>query len=163
MAPSKQQDTREETRKQTSHRRREEIRNRRVLIGLAVVAALVVVLIAAGVISELVIKPSQPVATVANAKIGLREYQKRVKFDWFQAGQVTDPQGTSLKTLDTMVDDQLLREQAQQRGITVSDDEINETIEKSFGYLPRAANTGALADTRSGRDAEHRAHRHTGP
>jgi len=135
MAPSKQQDTREETRKQTSHRRREEIRNRRVLIGLAVVAALVVVLIAAGVISELVIKPSQPVATVANAKIGLREYQKRVKFDWFQAGQVTDPQGTSLKTLDTMVDDQLLREQAQQRGITVSDDEINETLEKSFGYL----------------------------
>ena len=74
-------------------------------------------------------------ATVANAKIGLRDYQKRVKFDWFQAGQVTDPQGTSLKTLDTMVDDQLLREQAQQRGITVSDDEINETIEKSFGYL----------------------------
>ena len=135
MAPSKQQDTREETRKQTSHRRREEIANRRVLIGLAVVAALVVVLIAAGVISELVIKPSQPVATVANAKISLREYQKRVKFDWFQAGQVTDPQGTSLKTLDSMVDDQLLREQAQQRGITVSDDEINETIEKSFGYL----------------------------
>jgi hypothetical protein len=99
------------------------------------VAALVVLLIAAGVINELVIKPSQPVATVANAKIGLREYQKRVKFDWFQAGQVTDPQGTSLKTLDSMVDDQLLREQAMQRGITVSDDEINETIEKSFGYL----------------------------
>ena len=98
-----------------------------------------VLLIAAGVIKELVIKPSQPVATVANAKIGLRDYQKRVKFDWFQAGQVTDPQGTSLQTLDSMVDDQLLREQAQQRGITVTDDEINETIEKSFGYLPRAA------------------------
>ena len=98
-----------------------------------------------------------------NAKIGLRDYQKRVKFDWFQAGQVTDPQGTSLKMLDTMVDDQLLREQAQQRGITVSDDEINETIEKSFGYLPRAADAGALADTRSGRDAEHRANRDAGP
>lgn len=135
MAPSKQQDSREETRKQLSHRRREEIRNRQALIGLAIVAALVVLLIAAGVINELVIKPSQPVATVANAKIGLRDYQKRVKFDWFRAGQVTDPQGTSLKTLDTMVDEQLLREQAKQRGITVSDDEINTAIEKSFGYL----------------------------
>ena len=105
------------------------------IIGLAAVAALVVLLIAAGVIMELVVKPSRPVATVDNAKIGLRDYQKRVKFDWFQAGQVTDPQGTSLKTLDTMVDEQLLRGQAQQRGITVSEDEINETIEKSFGYL----------------------------
>ena len=135
MAPSKQTETRELSRKEHSRRRRDEDRNRWVLIGLAVVAGLVVLLIAAGVISELVIKPSQPVAMVANAKIGLRDYQKRVKFDWFQAGQVTDPQGTSLKTLDTMVDDQLLREQAQQRGITVSDDEITETIEKSFGYL----------------------------
>ena len=135
MAPSKQTETRELSRKEHSRRRRDEDRNRWALIGLAVVAGLVVLLIAAGVISELVIKPSQPVAMVANAKIGLRDYQKRVKFDWFQAGQVTDPQGTSLKTLDTMVDDQLLREQAQQRGITVSDDEITETIEKSFGYL----------------------------
>jgi parvulin-like peptidyl-prolyl isomerase len=135
MAPSKQTETRELSRKEHSRRRRDEDRNRRVLIGLAVMAALVVVILAAAVISELVIKPSQPVATVANARIGLREYQKRVKFDWFQAGQVTDPQGTSLKTLDTMVDEQLLREQAKQRGITVSDDEINEALEKSFGYL----------------------------
>jgi parvulin-like peptidyl-prolyl isomerase len=135
MAPSNQKDTREESRKETSRRRRAEIRNRQVLIALAVVAALVVIIIAAGVIMELVVKPSQPVATVDNAKIGLRDFQKRVKFDWLQAGQVTDPQGTSLQTLDTMVDEQLLREQAQQRGITVSEDEISEAIEKSFGYL----------------------------
>jgi parvulin-like peptidyl-prolyl isomerase len=135
MASSKPNTTREETRKETSRRRREEIRNRRVLIGLAVVAGLVLVLIAAGVVSELIIKPSQPVATVDNAKIGLRDYQKRVKFDWFQTGEVTDPQGTSLKTLDTMVDEQLLREQAVQRGITVSADEIDQALEKSFGYL----------------------------
>ena len=135
MAPSKQKDTREETRKETSRRRRDENKNRRVIIGLASVAALVVLLIAAGVIVELVVKPSQPVAAVDSAKIDLRDYQKRVKFDWFQAGQVTDPQGTSLKTLDTMVDERLLRQQAQQRGITVSEDEISETIEKSFGYL----------------------------
>ena len=134
MAPSKQTETRELTRKEHSRRRRDETRNRWALIGLAIVAALVVVVIAAGVIMELVVKPTQPVATVDNAKIGLRDYQKRVKFDWMQAGQVTDPQGTSLKTLDTMVDEQLLREQAQQRGITVSEDEINAAIEKSFGY-----------------------------
>ena len=163
MAPSKQQDTREETRKQTSHRRREEVMNRRVLIGLAVVAALVVLLIAAGVISELVIKPSRPVATIANAKIGLREYQKRVKFDWFQAGQVTDPQGTSLKTLDTMVDDQLLREQAaaaRHHGFRGRDQRDDREVVR---LPPRAPDADSLADTRSGRDAEHRANRHAGP
>ena len=135
MAQSKPKTSSGETRKESSRRSRDEARNRRVLIGLAVVAALVVVLIAAGIVAELVIKPSQPVATVDGVKIGLRDYQERVKFDWFQAGQVTDAQGTSLQTLDTLVDEQLLREQATQRGITVSEDEIDETIEKSFGYL----------------------------
>lgn len=135
MASSKPKATHEETRKETSRRHRDEIRNRQVLIGLAAVAGIVVLVIAAGIIAELVVKPSQPVATVDNARISLRDYQKRVKFDWFQAGQVTDPQGTSLKTLDTMVDEQLLREQATQRGITVSADEIDQALEKSFGYL----------------------------
>jgi parvulin-like peptidyl-prolyl isomerase len=134
MAQSNPKQEREITRKETTRRRRDEERNRRVVIGLLVVGALLVVVIAAGIIQELVVKPSQPVATVNGAKIGLRDYQKRVKFDWYQAGQVTDPQGTSLQTLDTMVDDQLLREQAKQRGITVTEDEINAAIEKSFGY-----------------------------
>ena len=90
---------------------------------------------------------SSLIAVVNDQAISTQDYHKRVKFDWFQAGQVTDPQGLSLKTLDSMVDDQLLREQAQQRGITVSDDEITETIEKSFGYLrvpPTPASTPKL-------------------
>ena len=49
MAPSKQTETRELSRKEHSRRRRDEDRNRQALIGLAVVAALVVVLIAAGI------------------------------------------------------------------------------------------------------------------
>jgi parvulin-like peptidyl-prolyl isomerase len=80
-------------------------------------------------------KESSLIAVVNGLDITTQDYQKRVKFDWFQAGQVTDPQGTSLKTLDTLVDEQLLREQAQQRGITVSEDEINAAVEKSFGYV----------------------------
>jgi parvulin-like peptidyl-prolyl isomerase len=134
MAQSKPKQEREVTRKETTLKRRDAAANRRVMIGLLAVGAVMVLLIGAGIIQELVIKPSQPVATVDNAKIGLRDYQKRVKFDWLQSGQVTDPQGTSLKTLDQMVDEQLLREQARQRGITVTDDEIDQAIEKSFGY-----------------------------
>ncbi len=135
MPQNKPKQEQEVTRKETSRRHREAKANRRVMIGLLAVGAVLVLLIGAGIVQELVIKPNQPIATVDGAKIGLRDYQKRVKFDWFRSGQVTDPQGTSQQTLDTLVDEQLLREQASQRGITVTADEIDQAIEKSFGYL----------------------------
>ncbi len=144
MAKRRPEEIREETRKQTSLRRRDAEANRKVLIGLGVVGALLVLLIGAGIVQDLIIKPSQPVATINDSKVSLRDYQQRVKFDWFQAGQVTDPQSTSIETLDSLVDEELLREQAKQRNITVTEDEITETIEKSFGYLrvqPTAAPT----------------------
>ncbi len=144
MAKRRPEEIREETRKQTSLRRRDAEANRKVLIGLGAVGALLVLLIGAGIVQDLIIKPSQPVATINDSKVSLRDYQQRVKFDWFQAGQVTDPQSTSIETLDSLVDEELLREQAKQRNITVTEDEITETIEKSFGYLrvqPTAAPT----------------------
>lgn len=134
MAQSKPNQKREVTRKETTRKRRDAEANRRVMIGLLAVGAVLVVLIGAGIVQELVIKPSRPIATVDSATIGLRDYQMRVKFDWFRSGQVTDPQGTSLQTLDELIDEQLLRAQAAQRGITVTADEIDEAIEKSFGY-----------------------------
>lgn len=135
MAKRRAEETREETRKQTSIRRRDAEANRKVLIGLGAVGALLLLLIGAGIVQELVVKPRQPVATINDSRVSLRDYQKRVKFDWFQAGEVTDPQSTSITTLDTLVDEVLLREQAKQRNITVTEDEITEAIEKSFGYL----------------------------
>jgi parvulin-like peptidyl-prolyl isomerase len=127
------------TRKESARRRRDDERNRRLLIGLGIVAGLLVVIIAAGVIQELVIKPLQPVATINGVRVSTADYAKRVRFAWFQESQqqqqqASDPQSTSLQVLDQMVDEKLLREQAQQRGITVSADEISEALERSFGY-----------------------------
>jgi len=101
---------------------------------LAGVGILLVVLIGAGVVQELLIAPNQPVVTVNNQRLSTRDYQKLVKYAWFQDGQVTDPQGTSLTVLDEAVDNALIEQQAQQRGITVTDEEITEAIEKLFGY-----------------------------
>lgn len=138
MAKRKPEETREETRKQTAHRRRNDAMNRRVIISLIATGALIVVLIAAGVLQELVFKPNQPVATVNNTRITTRDYQKQVKYAWYQTlqsgQQVSDPQGTSLQVLDELVDVVLLREQAAQRNITVSADEVTERIETLFGY-----------------------------
>lgn len=138
MAKPKQSHQPEPTRKESARRRREDERNRRMLIGLGVVAGILVLIIAAGVIQELVIKPQQPVATVNGVRITTADYAKRVRFAWFQESQqqqqATDSQSTSLQVLDQMVDEKLLREQAQQRGLTVSADEVSEALERSFGY-----------------------------
>ncbi|OIO98475.1 MAG: hypothetical protein AUK03_01270 [Anaerolineae bacterium CG2_30_64_16] len=135
MAKRREDKARDETRKETFRRRRDAEQNRRLVIGLGGVGAFLVILLGAGIIQELLVKPNQPIATVNGVKISSKEYQKRVLFDWYQTGdQVTDPQGASLQTLDQMVDEQLLREQAQQRGISVSADEVAEAVEKVFGY-----------------------------
>jgi parvulin-like peptidyl-prolyl isomerase len=138
MAKRKEEAPREETRKQTHIKRREAEMNRRILIALAAVGVLLLILIGVGVLQELFITPNQPVVTINGDRVSTRDYQKLVKYAWYQQnlqGQpVTDPQGTSLQVLDDAVDNALIEEQAQQRNITVSDDEITQQIETYFGY-----------------------------
>ncbi|OQA41286.1 MAG: Foldase protein PrsA 1 precursor [Chloroflexi bacterium ADurb.Bin325] len=134
MAKRKPEEAREVTRKETRLRRKDAEANRRVLLALGGVGVLLLLIIVAGVVQELLIRPNQPVITVNNQRLSTRDYQKLVKYAWFQGGQATDPQGTGLDVLDEAIDTALLEEQAQQRGITVSDEEVTETIEKLFGY-----------------------------
>jgi parvulin-like peptidyl-prolyl isomerase len=141
----------EETRKQAHHRRRDEERNRRLMIGLGAVAVLLIALIGAGLIQELVIKPNQPVATVNDARISSQAYKKRVLFSWLQQNnKIEDPQSSSVQVLDQMVEDELIREQARQRNITVSPDEVSAFIEQQFGYernTPTPSPTPAISPT----------------
>lgn len=139
MAKPKQSRSHEPTRKESARRRRDDERNRRALIGLGILAGILALIIAAGVVQELVIKPMQPVAVVNGVRIATSEYAKRVRLAWYQASlqqqqTATDPQSTSLDVLDQMVEEALLRAEAQRRGITVSADEITEALERSFGY-----------------------------
>jgi parvulin-like peptidyl-prolyl isomerase len=138
MAKRKEEEIREETKKQAHRRRRDEEANRKVMYGLIAVGAVLLLIILAGVIQELVLKPRQPVATVNDQLISLQDYQKQVRFKWFQELQqnqtISDAQGSATQVLDQMVDVALLREQAAQRGITVTEQEINEQVEKAFGF-----------------------------
>jgi len=138
MAKRKEEELREETKKQAGRRRRDEEANRKVMLGLLAVGVLLLLVVLAGVIQELVIKPLQPVATINGQPISLQDYQKQVKFSWYQQRQqgqpVDDPQGSGLQVLDQMIDLQLLREQAAQRGITVTEEEISKLVEQAFGF-----------------------------
>ena len=89
MAKSKQPQSRELTRKHLAHKRRDDERNRWLLIGLGIVAGILLLIIAIGVIQELVIKPRQPIATVNGANIASNDYGKRVRFAWYQEANNT--------------------------------------------------------------------------
>jgi parvulin-like peptidyl-prolyl isomerase len=125
----------EETRKQSVERRKDAATLRKLYIALGAVAVMLIIILGAGFIQELVIKPRTPIASVNGVGLSSSDFAKRVRFSWFQdPNQLADPQGSSLQVLDQMVDETLVREQAQQRGLTVSDDEIAERIEQFFGY-----------------------------
>jgi parvulin-like peptidyl-prolyl isomerase len=135
----KQEVIRELTRKQERHHRRQREQNRRVLIGLGVAGGIILIILAIGLIQQFVVAPRQPVATVNGTGISITDYDKRVKYAWYQQLQQTgqadqNPEQTGQQVLDQMVDEQIIREQAKQRGITVSQDEINTAIEHGFGY-----------------------------
>lgn len=135
MPKQRNAEEREVTRKETVRHRRDVEMNRRVMMGLVGVVVLLVALLAAGLAQELYFRPRQPVATVNGTNIAAQDYAKRVRFSWFQQGnRVDDPQGSSVQVLDQMVDEELIREQAQQRSITVSTEEVDQAIEESFGY-----------------------------
>ncbi|MGE5602404.1 MAG: peptidylprolyl isomerase [Nitrososphaerales archaeon] len=138
MANKNERVAAEETKKQAHRRRRDEEANRRAMIGLAAVGGVLLLIILAGVIQELVLKPRQPVATVNGERISLQDYQQQVKLAYYnelrQGQQIADPQQTGLQVLDQMVDMDLVREQAKQRGITVTDQEITDAIQNAFGF-----------------------------
>ncbi len=55
------------------------------------------------------------------------------------AAQVNDVEGLSLKVLDQMIDEELIREEARSRNISVSPEEVQKRIDQFFGYDPNAA------------------------
>ncbi len=95
----------EPTKKQVALNRREREMQRKIFIGVGIAGALVVILLAVGLLQQFVFFPNSPVATVNGETIKTDRYQARVKYEraalqnqlaqYLQIQQQLDPDGTN--------------------------------------------------------------------
>lgn len=153
-----------QTRKAVLQARKEQQQKRGVYTAVAVVGGLLLVLFLVAVINELFISPNRPVAEVAGDTITLGEWQERVRFERAQRivllenqlesfdmstlqqfyGQIINELRTDIpgnaeqfgsQVLNAMTEDQVVLQAAAERGITVTDEEVDERIAESFNYF----------------------------
>lgn len=140
-----------------------ERRQTRLIIGIAIAGILIVVgLISYGYLKENVFLLNEPVAEVNGEKITTGEWQERVKvqrvqmvnvynqyafyqqsfgFDYSQqmqqvATMLQAPETIGQQVLDQMTNEILIRQEAEKRGITVSDEEVEKSIQENFNFFP---------------------------
>lgn len=124
------------TRKQTSRAKREARIQRIVIIAAGVIGAAVVLLVAYGVINQYWIQPRKVLATVNGETITAVEFEDRVKFEYFlysiQPFNFNPFDATGV--MDQMVNEILIAQKAEELGIVIDEDELDERIELAFGY-----------------------------
>ncbi len=161
------------TKKHMARREREDRQTRILIYAGIAILAIVVILVGIALVDAFFITPNKPVATVIGEDIRTTDYQARVKFErlqlvnqfvstfqfmqsfedentmqYFQSNlqQISFqllPQIHGQSVLDTMIDDVLIRQDAVERGITVSETEEDEYIAEAFGYYPNGTPTPA--------------------
>lgn len=143
-----------------------EKRQLKVIMAVTITVLVIVLgLLAYGLIDSYIIKPNKVVASVGEVKITAGEFQKNVKYSrlnqinqaysYYQYAQMFGEMGSSFLTtsqqiaaqlsdsvsfgsqvLDQMIDDVLIREEAQKLGITVSAEEVFKEMMTAFEFFP---------------------------
>ncbi|MBI3944060.1 MAG: peptidylprolyl isomerase [Chloroflexi bacterium] len=158
-----------ENKKHAVRRQKDVEATRRIYIWVGGVVALLVLVFGVGLVQRYILVPRTPVATVGDKTITLAEFQDWVKYRAASNPQLkqellpsTAPDTSGLggdtmreffgRTLaDELVQHELMRTEAQKRGITVTPAEIDAEIQSQFGYDPQASasvtSTGATSST----------------
>jgi peptidyl-prolyl cis-trans isomerase D len=132
------------TRRQRSRAEREARIQRTVVIVTIAVATIVVGLIAYALINEFIIQPNQPVVRVNGDTVSVTEFQDHVLYDYSNfylqmGGQPMEQFGLTAAsfgqiTIDSLVNDLLIKQKAEELGVTVSEAEVDEQLQLAFGY-----------------------------
>lgn len=174
------------TRKQILIARREKEQLRVIYLGLGLVTALIVIVLAIGLIQTYVIEPGSPVAVVNGSEISTGDYRTRTRYERFllarqyqqiaaqqanlatsedeQLSQFLQSQYQQLtnqllqqlsvvdrQTVETMIDDRLIRAEAEKRGISVSEAEVDEYINRFLAQQQGGLTQAAASETATAR------------
>ncbi len=160
-------DGQRKSRKDELREQKHEEQVRQIRIAAIIVAAILGVVLLVALVNEFIIAPNREVATVNSEAITLRQFQERVKVERAQriigletqleavggdigtiqqfAGQtileLQDGESIGQTTIDRMVEETIMRQEAQSRGITVDDSAIDEWIAASYNYFGGEAPT----------------------
>lgn len=187
MSKRKDQSGQTPTRKQIVLSRREREQVRRIYLGLGLVVALVLIVLAIGLVQTFIIEPNSPVAIVDGEEISTGDYRTRVRYERFlldsQYLQLLQQQQAALaqsendqlseflanqyeqltnqtlqqrsvvdrQTLDRMIEDKLIADEATARGITVSEEEVDEFINRILAGRQGGLTAGAANETAAAR------------
>jgi parvulin-like peptidyl-prolyl isomerase len=129
---------------------------------------LVVITIAFGIIYEQILKPNQAIATVNGEKISGKDFEELVRFNRFslissanqtyqflqllgdntdlvsqlqQINAQLDSPALGEQVVQLMIDNLLIKQEAQKRGITISEKEIDEQFKYELSYFPSGTPT----------------------
>jgi len=135
--------------------------------------ALVTLLIVYGILDTSYLRLRKPVAEVNDEQISIGYWQERVQFsrknlidqlqqyqfyqqnfgmDLTQQIQQTQsllqlPEALGEQVLNQLIDETLIRQEAQKRGITVSGDEVDELLRKNFNFYPNGTPSPTITPT----------------
>ena len=145
------------TAKQLRHRRGEEERLRRIMYVFGGILGIAVVILGIGALQQYYLKPRQPLAVVNGTAITPDAYRQRVLFEKFRTEQRFGPLAASgsfaqqiqqylatqlpQQVFETMITDEVLRQEAQKQNISITDADITKSVQEEFAYFPNGTPT----------------------
>jgi parvulin-like peptidyl-prolyl isomerase len=164
------------TKKHLAREQREAKQNRILLIVSIAVGAVILGLAIFGVIDKAITKPRTPLARVGETKITVREYTPFVQysrvqmlnqayqyFSFYQqfgdlggnlldtarsiAAELSQPVVFGRTVLDEMIDNVIIKDEAEKRNVVVSEPEIDRAVQAVFGFFPEGTQTPTIAAT----------------
>jgi hypothetical protein len=153
-------DLQRESRKEILRKRREAEQTRQIRLAVGGVVALLLLVLIVAVVNEVFIAPNRAVATVNGEEISVRQFQDRVEYEraqriislenQFEAFgedvgiiqqfssqtiiELQDAEALAETVLNQMTQEILVRQEAEARGITVSEADIDAEIGSFFNY-----------------------------
>jgi parvulin-like peptidyl-prolyl isomerase len=161
------------TRKHMARLEREQRQTRWILISFIVIVVSVVGLVGYAYLDANYLQFRRPVARVGNVSLTVAEWQSRVRMQrsglinqlqlyaqyaqYFGMdlssqeqqinAQLNDSAALGQTVIDSMIDEELIRQEAAKRGITASTREVDQAIQANFRYYPSGTPTPSITPT----------------